>query len=129
MLFASSLCVFLIAFASSHACHCARFHRIRSWLFGAEDESETKHLQAMDGANSRLRLFQMDLLEPASIRPAVEGARGVFHVASPVILHRAQDPEAIRSFLHIYSGTLEKNPLQLTEKANFYTSLEISSLC
>jgi hypothetical protein len=98
-------------------------------LFGAEDESETKHLQAMDGANSRLRLFQMDLLEPASIRPAVEGARGVFHVASPVILHRAQDPEAIRSFLHIYSGTLEKNPLQLTEKANFYTSLEISSLC
>jgi uncharacterized protein YbjT (DUF2867 family) len=39
----------------------------------------------------------MDLLDPASIRPAVEGAHGVFHLASPVILQPAQDPEAIRS--------------------------------
>ncbi|OEL21592.1 Cinnamoyl-CoA reductase 1 [Dichanthelium oligosanthes] len=49
----------------------------------AEDEGETKHLQALDGAGPRLRLFQMDLLDPASMRPAVEGARGVFHLASP----------------------------------------------
>ena len=48
----------------------------------------------MDGADTRLRLFQMDLLDPASVRPAVEGAHGVFHLASPVILHPTQDPEA-----------------------------------
>jgi hypothetical protein len=50
-------------------------------------------LLALDGAETRLRLFQMDLLDPASIKPAVEGARGVFHLASPVIL-QAEDTEA-----------------------------------
>lgn len=60
----------------------------------SEDEGETKHLRALDGAGARLRLFQMDLLDPASVRPAVEGARGVFHLASPVILHPTQDPES-----------------------------------
>uniref|UniRef100_K3XMF9 NAD-dependent epimerase/dehydratase domain-containing protein n=1 Tax=Setaria italica TaxID=4555 RepID=K3XMF9_SETIT len=40
------------------------------------DEAETKHLQALGGTNTRLQLFQMDLLDPASVRPAVEGARG-----------------------------------------------------
>ncbi|CAO2197097.1 unnamed protein product [Urochloa humidicola] len=35
----------------------------------------------------------MDLLDPASIRLAVEGAHGVFHLASPVTLEPAQDPE------------------------------------
>jgi len=59
----------------------------------AEDEGETKHLQALDGADTRLRLFQMDLLDPASsMRPAIEGARGVFHLASPLTLH-TEDPE------------------------------------
>ena len=45
----------------------------------ADDEGETKHLLALDGADTRLRLFQMDLLDPASVRPAIDGARGVFH--------------------------------------------------
>ncbi|CAO2197096.1 unnamed protein product [Urochloa humidicola] len=34
----------------------------------------------------------MDLLDPASVRPAIEGARGVFHLASPFIL-QVEDPE------------------------------------
>ena len=63
----------------------------------ADDEGETKHLLALDGADTRLRLFQMDLLDPASVRPAIDGARGVFHLASPFIL-QAQDPEACNSF-------------------------------
>jgi hypothetical protein len=68
--------------------------------FAAEDEGETKHLQAMGGADARLRLFQMDLVDPASVQPAIEGAHGVFHLASPMIL-QAEDPEAILSiFLH-----------------------------
>jgi uncharacterized protein YbjT (DUF2867 family) len=56
-------------------------------------------LQALDGAASRLRLLQMDLLDPASVRAAVEGARGVFHLASPVTLQLPQDPAEIDSFL------------------------------
>ncbi|RCV11103.1 hypothetical protein SETIT_2G160700v2 [Setaria italica] len=33
------------------------------------------------------------LLDPASGRPAVEGTRGVFHLASPFILCKQRDPE------------------------------------
>jgi uncharacterized protein YbjT (DUF2867 family) len=50
-------------------------------------------LLALDDADTRLRLFQMDLLDPASIQSAVEGSRGVFHLASPMIL-QAEDTEA-----------------------------------
>jgi nucleoside-diphosphate-sugar epimerase len=76
----------------------------------AEDEGETKHLQALDGAGARLRLFHMDLLDPASsMRSAIEGARGVFHLASPVILHPTQDPEAIPSSPYARSNPDQKN--------------------
>uniref|UniRef100_A0A0D3EVS3 NAD-dependent epimerase/dehydratase domain-containing protein n=1 Tax=Oryza barthii TaxID=65489 RepID=A0A0D3EVS3_9ORYZ len=71
----------------------------RSPVFSSlvEDDGETRHLQALDGADTRLRLFQMDLLDPASITPAVDGAHGVFHLASPLTLHPTQDPEATNS--------------------------------
>ncbi|GER33529.1 NAD(P)-binding Rossmann-fold superfamily protein [Striga asiatica] len=57
------------------------------------DERETKHLQAMDGADSRLHLFQMDLLRYDSIVAAVRGAAGVIHVASPCSVDRVHDPQ------------------------------------
>ncbi|GJM92699.1 hypothetical protein PR202_ga09192 [Eleusine coracana subsp. coracana] len=49
-----------------------------------------------DVTNTRLRLFQMDLLDPASIQPPIDGALGVFHLVSPMILE-ADDTEAIFS--------------------------------
>jgi hypothetical protein len=63
------------------------FSRIKhlNQSFFEEGEGETKHLLALDGSDTWLRLFQMDLLNPASIQPVVEGARGVFHLASPMI--------------------------------------------
>ncbi|KAF7024433.1 hypothetical protein CFC21_036785 [Triticum aestivum] len=70
-----------------------RGYTVHATVQNLQDEGETKHLQALDGADTRLRLFQMDLLDPASVRPAVEGVHGVFHLASPVILQPAQDPE------------------------------------
>ncbi|KAF8775442.1 hypothetical protein HU200_004865 [Digitaria exilis] len=70
-----------------------RGYTVHATVKNLKDESETKHLQALDGADTRLRLFQMDLLDPASIRPAVKGAHGVFHLASPVTLESVQDPE------------------------------------
>ncbi|RLN22988.1 cinnamoyl-CoA reductase 1-like isoform X1 [Panicum miliaceum] len=53
------------------------------------DEGETKHLRALDGADTRLRLFQMDLLAPASsmrpakelLEPAVKGTLSVLRAA------------------------------------------------
>ncbi|KAL6853598.1 hypothetical protein ACP4OV_019627 [Aristida adscensionis] len=71
----------------------ARGYTVHATVKNLQDEGETKHLQALDGADARLRLFQMDLLDPASVRPAVDGARGVFHLASPVILHPTDDPQ------------------------------------
>ena len=67
-----------------------------SFLPLADDEGETKHLQGLAGADTRLRLFQLDLLDPDSVRLAIDGARGVFHLASPVTL-QTEDPEAIPS--------------------------------
>lgn len=49
----------------------------------------------MEGAQSRLHLFQMDLLDYDSIVPAVKGAAGVFHLASPCIVDRVDDPQVI----------------------------------
>ncbi|CAN6371675.1 unnamed protein product [Urochloa humidicola] len=70
-----------------------RGYAVRATVKNIQDESETKHLQALDGAALRLRLLQMDLLDPATVRAAVEGASGVFHLASPVTLQTPQDPE------------------------------------
>jgi len=70
-----------------------RGYAVHATVKNLDDEGETKHLLALDGADTRLRLFQMDLLDPASVRPAIDGARGVFHLASPFIL-QAQDPES-----------------------------------
>uniref|UniRef100_A0ACD5W3V0 Uncharacterized protein n=1 Tax=Avena sativa TaxID=4498 RepID=A0ACD5W3V0_AVESA len=70
-----------------------RGYTVHATVNNLQDDAETGHLRAMDGADARLRLFQMDLLDPASVRPAVEGVRGVFHLASPVILQPAHDPE------------------------------------
>lgn len=47
----------------------------------------------MEGAESRLRLFQMDLLHYNSIVAAVTGAAGVFHLASPCIVDQVHDPQ------------------------------------
>lgn len=70
-----------------------RGYTVHATVKNLQDDGETRHLQALDGADTRLRLFQMDLLDPASITPAVDGAHGVFHLASPLTLHPTQDPE------------------------------------
>ena len=59
----------------------------------AEDENETKHLQAFEGAETRLSLFEIDLLNYDSIVAAVNGCAGVFHLASPCIVDQVQDPQ------------------------------------
>ncbi|KAM0941226.1 putative cinnamoyl-CoA reductase [Dioscorea sansibarensis] len=58
-----------------------------------DDEAETRHLQCMDGAQDRLKLFQMDLLDYDSILAAVHGVAGVLHLASPLTIGVVRDPE------------------------------------
>ncbi|WVZ68344.1 hypothetical protein U9M48_017297 [Paspalum notatum var. saurae] len=99
-----------------------RGYTVHATVKNLHDEGETKHLQAMDGAGARLRLFQMDLLDPASVRPAVEGARGVFHLASPnelvepavkgtlSVLHAARDCGVGRVVLVSSQTAMVPNP-------------------
>ncbi|KAG2669889.1 hypothetical protein I3843_14G057200 [Carya illinoinensis] len=90
---------------------------IGSWLvrllLDREDESETKHLEALEGAGARLRLFQIDLLNYASILTAVSRCAGVFHLASPCIVDEVLEPEkqlldpAIKGTLNVLTAAKE----------------------
>ncbi|KAK4763425.1 hypothetical protein SAY87_012863 [Trapa incisa] len=59
----------------------------------AVDEAETKHLQALEGAETRLHLFQIDLLDYESLVSVLVDCSGVFHLASPCIVDQVRDPE------------------------------------
>lgn len=69
-------------------------------LYGCtEDEGETKHLEALDGGRGRVRLVEMDVLHKDSIRAAVKGCAGVFHLACPNIIGEVKDPQV---YIYIY---------------------------
>jgi len=58
-------------------------------------DSKYDHLNKLDRASENLKLFKADLLDYESLRLAVSGCSGVFHVASPVLFSTAiTDPEA-----------------------------------
>lgn len=90
-----------------------RGYTVHATVKNLEDEGETKHLRALEGAASRLRLFQIDLLDPASILPAIRGTVGVFHLASPCIVDRVHDPErelldpAVKGTLNVLGAAKE----------------------
>ncbi|CAJ1970672.1 unnamed protein product [Sphenostylis stenocarpa] len=70
-----------------------RGYTVHATVQNLNDEAETKHLEALDGASARLRLFQMDLLHYDSIIAAVRGCVGVFHLASPCTVDQVHDPQ------------------------------------
>ncbi|KAM7527637.1 hypothetical protein LguiB_031047 [Lonicera macranthoides] len=72
-----------------------RGYTVHATVKDLKEEKETKHLQALEGAESRLRLFQIDLLHYDSIFAAITGTSGVFHLASPCIIDPIYDPEEI----------------------------------
>ncbi|XP_016166897.1 cinnamoyl-CoA reductase 1 [Arachis ipaensis] len=79
----------------------------------ADDDTETKHLEALEGASTRLRLFQIDLLQYETIVAAVRGCSGVFHLASPCIVDEVHDPQkelldpAIRGTMNVLEAAKE----------------------
>ncbi|XP_028792431.1 cinnamoyl-CoA reductase 1-like [Neltuma alba] len=70
-----------------------RGYTVHATVQNLKDDNETKHLEAMEGAKSRLRLFEMDLLDTDSIKAAVKGCAGVFHLACPNVIGQVHDPE------------------------------------
>ncbi|CAI9107045.1 OLC1v1006317C1 [Oldenlandia corymbosa var. corymbosa] len=71
-----------------------RGYSVHATVKDLKDEKETKHLEEIEGAESRLRLFQIDLLNYDSIVAAVTGTTGVFHLASPCIVDEVSDPQS-----------------------------------
>ncbi|TXG74431.1 hypothetical protein EZV62_003010 [Acer yangbiense] len=70
-----------------------RRYTVHATVKNLNDDKETEHLRALEGADTRLRLFQIDLLDYDSIVAAVSGCAGVFHLASPNIIDRVLDPQ------------------------------------
>ncbi|KAM7259206.1 hypothetical protein ACFE04_014947 [Oxalis oulophora] len=70
-----------------------RGYTVHATVKNINDDKETKHLEALPLADSRLRLFQMDLLNYDSILEAIKGCDGVFHLASPCIVDQVDDPK------------------------------------
>ncbi|KAH9662026.1 Epimerase domain-containing protein [Citrus sinensis] len=70
-----------------------RRYTVHATVKNLSDERETAHLKALEGADTRLRLFQIDLLDYDAIAAAVTGCTGVFHLASPCIVDKVEDPQ------------------------------------
>ncbi|KAF5189847.1 Cinnamoyl-coa reductase [Thalictrum thalictroides] len=74
-----------------------RGYTVHATVQNLNDEKETKHLLALEKESSKqesgLRLFEIDLLNYDSLFAAIDGTAGIFHVASPCIVDRVQDPE------------------------------------
>ncbi|KAL5974953.1 hypothetical protein ACLOJK_031629 [Asimina triloba] len=90
-----------------------RGYTVNTTVQNLNDERETKHLQALEGAESRLHLFEIDLLHYDSLLPPIKGTVGVFHLASPCIVDRVQNPQkqlldpAIKGTLNILKAAKE----------------------
>eukprot|EP01018_Ginkgo_biloba_P001127 Gb_08604 [translate_table: standard] len=70
-----------------------RGYYVHATVQNLENEKETKHLEAMDGAKERLKLFQIELMDYDSLDAAISGCAGVFHLAMPNTIEAVEDPE------------------------------------
>ncbi|KAL4189616.1 hypothetical protein AMTRI_Chr08g166240 [Amborella trichopoda] len=103
-----------------------RGYTVRATVQDIKNEKETKHLQGLEGAESRLSLFQVDLLNYDSLFAAIDGATGVFHLASPCIVDQVRDPK--RELLEpAVEGTL--NALRACKAAGVKRVVVTSSNC
>ncbi|PQM34849.1 cinnamoyl-CoA reductase 2 [Prunus yedoensis var. nudiflora] len=74
--------------------------------------SKYAHLNKLEKASENLKLFKADLLDYDSLRSAVEGCSGVFHVASPAVLS-VTDPDqellepAVKGTLNVLKACVE----------------------
>nr|XP_025666950.1 cinnamoyl-CoA reductase 1 isoform X2 [Arachis hypogaea] len=89
-----------------------RGYTVHATVKDLNDDTETKHLEALEGASTRLRLFQIDLLQYETIVAAVRGCSGVFHLASPCIVDEVHDPQelldpAIRGTMNVLEAAKE----------------------
>lgn len=69
-----------------------RDYRVRATVRDLSRTAKYSFLNQLDGAGDRLELVEADLLQPGSLREAVDGATTVLHMASPYTIN-AEDPQ------------------------------------
>ncbi|XP_054801025.1 cinnamoyl-CoA reductase 1 isoform X2 [Prosopis cineraria] len=100
-----------------------RYASIHATLFPNSDASHLFGLHL--DAKSRIKLFEVDVLDAASVTRAVDGCSGVFHVASPCTLEDPVDPQK-ELVLPAVQGTL--NVLEAAKKCNVKRVVLTSSI-
>lgn len=80
-----------------------RYASIHAAIFPNSDASHLFSLHP--DAKSRIKIFDVDLLDAAAVSRAVDGCSGVFHVASPCTLEDPVDPQR-ELLLPAVQGTL-----------------------
>lgn len=65
---------------------------IHTSIFPGSDSSHLLDLQAAANPNAKLRVFEADVMDGEALGKAVEGCKGVFHLASPCTLEDPSDP-------------------------------------
>ncbi|KAL6967733.1 hypothetical protein U1Q18_033543 [Sarracenia purpurea var. burkii] len=101
-----------------------RGYTVHGTVQDLKNDKETKHLEALEGAESRLRLFQMDLLDYDSVFAAIKGTVGIFHIASPCIAV-VEDPErdllapAVKGTLHVLTAAKELGVRRVVVTSSF----------
>ncbi|KAI9121762.1 hypothetical protein K1719_007152 [Acacia pycnantha] len=90
-----------------------RYASIHASIFPNSDASHLFELHP--DAKSRIKLFEVDVLDAAAVARAIDGCSGVFHVASPCTLEDPVDPQK-ELVLPAVQGTL--NVLEAAKKCN-----------
>ncbi|GKV20441.1 hypothetical protein SLEP1_g30565 [Rubroshorea leprosula] len=70
----------------------------------AEQKRDISFLTQLPRATERLKIFNADLEDPNSFDAAIEGCRGVFHLATPMDLKDGEPPEIVAT--RTINGTL-----------------------
>ncbi|KAL1531822.1 Tetraketide alpha-pyrone reductase 2, variant 2 [Salvia divinorum] len=99
-------------------------HTVRTTARDPENTDKVGYLMQLNGAKERLRIMRADLVEEGSFDAAVEGADGVFHVASPVLVPNDDNENLIDPCIN---GTL--NVLKSCKKSTSVKRVVLTSSC
>ncbi|KAI4296128.1 hypothetical protein L6164_036112 [Bauhinia variegata] len=101
----------------------SRYTSIHASIFPGSDPSHLFTLHP--DAQTRIKVFEVDILDAASVSRAIDGCTGVFHVASPCTLEDPQDPQK-ELVLPAVQGTL--NVLEASKRFNVKRVVVTSSI-
>ncbi|GMJ01574.1 BRI1-5 ENHANCED 1 [Hibiscus trionum] len=80
-----------------------------------ENKRDLSFLTGLPGAAEKLEIFTADLSDPLSFDAAIEGSKGVFHVATPVDFENKEPGEVVTE--RAISGTLGMLEIRNSEES------------